>query len=68
MIDKDDDPQIVETFARFGRAVYMANVVEMSLIQTLLQVEFLTSARDKFIREKGKGFDPKKFDAEFGLR
>ena len=34
----------------------------------LLQVEFLTSARDKFIREKGKGFDPKKFDAEFGLR
>jgi hypothetical protein len=39
MIDKNDDPQIVETFARFGRAIYMANVVEMSLVQTLLQVE-----------------------------
>jgi hypothetical protein len=64
MIDKDDDPQIVEAFARFGRAIYMANVVEMNLVQTLLQVEFLTPAREKFIDEKGKGFDPKTFTAE----
>jgi hypothetical protein len=65
MIDKDDDPQIVEAFARFGRAIYVANVVEMSLAQTLLQVEFLTPAREKFIKEKGKSFDPKTFTAEF---
>jgi hypothetical protein len=64
MIDKDDDPQIVEAFARFGRAIYMANVVEMSLVQTLLQVEFFTPAREKFIKGKGKGFDPKIFGAE----
>jgi hypothetical protein len=64
MIDKGDDPQIVEAFARFGRAIYMANVVELSLVQTLLQVEFLTPAREKFIKEKGKGFDPKIFAAE----
>lgn len=61
MIDHDDDPQIVEAFARFGRAIYMANVVEVSLIQTLLQVEFLTPAREKFVRDKGKGFNPKMF-------
>jgi hypothetical protein len=65
MIDKDDDPQIVETFARFGRAIYMANVLEVSLVQTLMQIEFLTPAREKFIKEQGKNFDRKKFDAEF---
>ena len=31
MIDKDDDLQIMETFARFGRTIYMANVVELGL-------------------------------------
>jgi hypothetical protein len=35
----------------------MANVVEASLVQTLLQVEFLTPVREKFIKEEGKGFD-----------
>lgn len=65
MIDKDDDPQIVETFARFGRAMYMANVLELGLVQTLLQIEFLTPAREKFIKDQGKNFDRKKFDAEF---
>lgn len=67
MIDKDDDPQIVEAFARFGRAIYMANVVEASLVQTLLQVEFLTSARDRFVSEKGKGLDPETFSADLDV-
>jgi hypothetical protein len=49
MLDKDDDPQIMETFARFGRAIYMANVLELALVQTLLQIEFLTPAREQFI-------------------
>lgn len=65
MIDEDDDPQIVETFARFGRAIYMANVVELGLAQALLQIEFLTPVREKAIKEQGKNFDPKKFSAEF---
>ncbi|MGJ4924824.1 hypothetical protein [Bradyrhizobium oligotrophicum] len=64
MIDKEDDPQIVEVFARFGRAMYMANVVELSMIQTLLQVEFLTPAREKIIKDNGKSFDPKAFATE----
>jgi hypothetical protein len=67
MIDEDDDPQIVETFARFGRAMYMANVLELGLVQTLLQIEFLTPAREKFIKDQGKNFDRKKFDAEFDI-
>jgi hypothetical protein len=65
MIDEGDDPQIVEVFARFGRAIYMANVVELALAQALLQVEFLTPAREKVIKEQGKNFDPKSFSAEF---
>ena len=65
MIDKDDDLQIMETFARFGRAIYMANVVELGLAQVLVQIEFLTPAREKFLKEKGKDFDRKKFDGEF---
>lgn len=65
MLDEDDDQQIVETFARFGRAIYMANVVEVGLAQTLMQIEFLTPAREKFIAEKGKDFDQAAFDADF---
>lgn len=65
MLDKDDDLQIVETFARFGRAIYMANVVELGLAQTLVQIEFLTPAREKHIKEQRKDFDRNKFDAEF---
>jgi hypothetical protein len=47
MIDEDDDPQTVETFARFGRAIYMANVLELSLAQTLMQIDFLTTSPRK---------------------
>jgi hypothetical protein len=65
MIEEGDDLQIMETFARFGRAIYMANVVELGLAHTLLQIEFLTPAREKFIQSQGKNFDRKKFDAEF---
>jgi hypothetical protein len=52
MIDKDDDPQIVETFARFGRAIYMAHVLELSLAQTLMQIDFLTQPAKNSLKSK----------------
>jgi len=47
------------------RAIYLGNVLELGLAQTLLQIEFLTPARERFIKEQGAQFDRKKFDAEF---
>jgi hypothetical protein len=54
-LDEDDDPQRVELFARFGRAFYMANVVEDQLVLTLMQLEF--RADEGSIRQsEGQGF------------
>jgi hypothetical protein len=63
--ESEDDETIKETYARFGLAVYMANVLELALAQTLMQIEFLTPFRDEYIRTHGKNFDRKKFDTEF---
>jgi hypothetical protein len=63
-LDENDDPQIVEVFARYGRAVYMANVVEDSLARTLLQIKFMKTKED-FIKAQGKGFDRAKIAAEW---
>jgi hypothetical protein len=63
--DNTEGGDNTELFAHFGRAGYMANVLEMALAQTLLQVEFMTNVREHFIRTKGKDFDRKKYEDEF---
>jgi hypothetical protein len=63
-LDKDDDPQRVELFARFGRAFYMANVVEDQLVLTLMQIEFART-KEEFVKAKGKGFDRAKIAADW---
>jgi hypothetical protein len=63
-LDENDDPQTVEVFARYGRAMYMANVVEDGLVLTLMQIEFMRT-KDDFVKAKGKGFDRAKIAAEW---
>jgi hypothetical protein len=62
--DEDDDQQVIEVFARFGRAMYMANVVEDQLVLTLMQVQFMRTKED-FVRAQGKGFDRATIEAEW---
>jgi hypothetical protein len=63
--EQNERADLTELFAHFGRAAYMANVVEVELALTLLQVEFLTKVREEFVRTKGKGFDKDKYETEF---
>jgi hypothetical protein len=63
-LDKNDDPQVVEVFARFGRAMYMANVVEDGLVRTLMQINFMRT-KEVFIKAQGKGFDRAKLSADW---
>ncbi len=63
-LDENDDPQIVELFARYGRAAYMANVLEDGLVLALMQIKFMQTKED-FIKAKGKGFDRAKIAAEW---
>jgi histidyl-tRNA synthetase len=61
----DESAHIQVTFAEFGRAIYMANLVESGLVQTLLQIDFMTKVREEFVKTKGQNFDPKKYDKDF---
>ena len=63
-MDEDDDPQMIELFARFGQAFYMANVVEDQLVLTLMQIQFMRT-KDDFVKAQGKGFDHAKIAAEW---
>jgi hypothetical protein len=63
-LDENYDPQLVELFARFGQAVYMANVVEDQLVLTLMQLKFART-KEAFVKAKGKGFDRAKVAAEW---
>jgi hypothetical protein len=63
-LDGNDDPQIVEVFARFGRAMYMANVVDDSLVRTLMQVNFMKT-KEAFIKAQGNGYDRAKLSADW---
>jgi leucyl-tRNA synthetase len=60
-----DDEQIKETFARFGQAAYMANVLETGLAHTILQIDFMTDVRKEFIRTQGKNFNREKYENDF---
>lgn len=63
-LDEDDDPQLVELFARYGRAFYMANVVEDQLVLALMQLEFART-KEAFVNAKGQGFDRAKIAADW---
>jgi hypothetical protein len=63
--DYDESEHVKETFAYYGRAAYTANVVETGLAHALMQIEFLTSVRDEFVRTKGLGFDRSRYEADF---
>ena len=60
-----DDPQIKDTYAHFGLAMYWANVLELALVQTLLQIDFLKSVREN--HAGGKKADRRQLDAAFDV-
>ena len=61
----DEENHIRETYARYGCTTYRTNVVELGLAQTLLQIEFMTPARENVIKTQGKNFDRKRFESDF---
>jgi ABC-type transporter Mla subunit MlaD len=62
----EEAPDMKEVFAYFGRTAYMANVLEVALAQTLLQVEFMTNLRATVLKNQGSDFDRAKYENEFG--
>jgi hypothetical protein len=56
---------IRETFAYFGRAFYMASVLEVGLAHALMHGEFMIQERKKFAARMGIGFDRKQYEADF---
>jgi hypothetical protein len=64
--DLDDEGwEVRETFAYFGRAYYMASVLEVGLAHSLMWGEFMTQEAEKIKATKGKGFDRKRYEADF---
>ena len=61
----DENEDVTEVFAHFGRALYMANVLEAALAHALLQIVFMKGVREDFIRKKAKNFDPQKYEKDF---
>src|SRR5688572_8373897 len=61
----DENWDIRETFAYFGRAFYMAGVLEVGLAHALMFGEFLMSVRDRLAASNGKGFSQARHEAEF---
>jgi hypothetical protein len=57
--------QVRETFAYFGRAAYMASVLEVGLAHVLMLSQYMMQEREKIIATKGKGFDRKAYEAGF---
>jgi hypothetical protein len=60
-----DSWAIRETFAYYGRAVYMSSVVEVALAHVLLFAQFMKRVRDDYIATKGKGFDRNQYERDF---
>jgi hypothetical protein len=61
----DDSWERREVFAYFGSAMYMASVLEVGLSHVLMHGQYMKQARDNFIATRGKGFDRKKYEADF---
>jgi hypothetical protein len=64
-VEYDEGEHVKELFAYFGRAFYMANVLEEGLALSILQLDFLSPIRDEFRRTGRQGFDRAKFEADF---
>lgn len=67
-MDEDLDRQgweIRETFAYYGRALYMASVVEVALAHVLLYSQFMKEVRDEFVSKIGTKFDRSQYERDF---
>jgi hypothetical protein len=67
-MDEELDPhswEIRETFAYYGRVVYMSSVVEVALAHVLMFGQFMKKVRDDYIATKGKRFDQKQYKRDF---
>jgi hypothetical protein len=61
----DENRDVRETFAYFGRAFYKAYLVEVGLSHALMEDEFLVQVKQKFVATKGEGFDRQQYEVEF---
>jgi hypothetical protein len=61
----EENWDIRETFAFYGRAAYMASVLEVGLAHVLMHSQFMKQVRDEFVATKGRGFDRKAYEAAF---
>jgi len=61
----EENWDIRETFAFFGRATYMASVLEVGLAHVLMHGQFMKQVRDEYIATKGKNFDRKAYESSF---
>jgi hypothetical protein len=64
--DLDDESwEIRETFGYFGQTYYMACCLEVGLAHALMYGEFLTQQHQMLVATKGKGFDKRRYEADF---
>jgi hypothetical protein len=63
--DIETHEQVKEVFAYFGRACYAMSCFETGLAIALLQLDFMTRVKEEFKRDGGRGFDRKRYEAEF---
>jgi hypothetical protein len=61
----EENWDIRETFAFYGRAAYMASVLEVGLAHVLMYSQYMKQVHDEFVTTKGKGFDRKAHEAAF---
>lgn len=65
MVSDEEDEQVKETFAYFGRAAYMANVLEQALMNVLMFLEFIKQKKIQFNGKKASEIDYEKYNSEF---
>ncbi len=64
--DLDEESwSIRETFAYFGRAMYMASVLETGLAHVLMAAHFMKQEKEKIIATKGREFSQEKYESDF---
>lgn len=61
----EDNWDVRETFAFYGRAAYMASVLEVGLAHVLMLSQFMKQVRDEFNATERREFDRSKYEAEF---
>lgn len=63
--DYDEGEHVKETFAYFGRAYYLAGVLDSALALALLFIDFLPSVKAAHLRDRGQTFDRPAYEAAF---